>query len=800
MFQLGSAGGPPQSVAPISGVEKASDNVRLLHSSAEGVSMPRQARHRVFHRTLLGAATAYVAILAVALLILVGEGGEEESVEEDEPPRENLIQQAKQNIESFKEAVERLKLLKSGAAAIASRAATSLYILLICEMGLLGGFADRELRRNKAAKRKRRVKLGMRRWVVLQKLVKVQAVTASIANKYLSIIHPDSGAIHFPGRQALSLLAALAEARRTMLLAEPLFAAYFEGFPLQGLARQRFGPSCGRIARAANPPLHPDAQIRYLHEHFPEDLSTQPSGIRAGPTSSPPGATPSSEQEAPTMHPRGPPLQPQSPPIHPQRSPVQTPSPPLQPSAPPSASGPGSHGSHFFAQLGARPKTSSQGTASSGQKSGLMSSKQASPGDPKAVRPSLPSPPGKEVKQSQGKAPGSRHPDFKSEVWNVGPRLRQRKFLEANKWERVDAASSSKEETSPGLWPEAEGGVADEPQGVPDGEMAQGLAALSVGKEGGLTADDGGEAGEGIDPSDDSTVHPSQTTQVPLPTQGQHASLSAPWSSPATPVSPHMPGVMPPLPPLVGPFFGVPQGMPRPTLPIPRPSVPLGFWEPPRPSGPAPHTEQTPPRPPGMSTGVSDMSPFVRPHPPPGFAGPQQPGGFVRQTWQRQSRPSGPLTSTSGGPVCGPLLGTIQHPFPRAPPPPFPSMPSPSELIPPSPSQPSVEGPPHSSPSVPSGPGPLSPFFGPPSIWSPLSPSTSKLSFSGSHPGPSSQPSLMGPSSSGLSTLAVPWHPSADPTLDQEEPKSRISGAFHGTPMGEPTPSSTSVTTAPPPS
>ncbi|KAL8448870.1 hypothetical protein Emed_003440 [Eimeria media] len=864
------------------GVEKASDNVRLLHPPAERASMPCQARHSVLHRKLLGAATAYVAILAVALLILVCTGrlstlsieegrvrslagaegdepagacevsaegdGEEEDHERDPALREAIIQQAKQNIESFKEAIERLKMLKSGAAAVASRATTSVYIMVISEMGLLGGFIERELRSLKplwhdvmqaavdssrdleagwifsspgrggpnlhtingdllacigtikTAKRKRTVKLGMKRFVVLQKLVKVQAVAVLIANKYLSIIHPDSGATRTPRKQALSLLAALADARRTMLLAEPLFAAYFEGFPSRGIARQRFGPSCGRIARAANPPLLPEAQILYLREHFPEDLSTQPPGPRAGPTSSPPGATPSSEQEAPTMHPRGPPVHPQSPPIHPQGSPVQPPSPSLQPSAPPSASGPGSHGSHSFAQLGARPKTSSQGTASSGQKGGLMPSKHASPGFPKAAWPSLSSPPGKEGKQPQAKAPGSRHSDIKPEVWNVGPRLQKRKVLEAMERAQTDAALSSKGKTLPGLWPEAEGGAADEPQVAPADELAQGLAALSVWKEEALTADDGGEAGEGIDPSDDSTVHPRQTMQVPLPTQGRHPCSSVPWAAPGTPVSPHMPGVRPPFSPRAGAFFGVAQGVPRPTLPIPRPPLPLGSGEPPRPSGPAPHSVQRPPGAPGMSAGVSAMSPSLRPRPPPGFAGPQQPGGFVRHILQRPPEPSGPLAPTSGGPVYGPLLGTIRHPFPRGPRPPFPSMPSPSELIPPSTSQPSVEGPPHVSASMPSVPRPFSSLLGAPNTWSSLSPSAPGLSLSGPHPAPPSQPSLKGPSPSGLSTPALFWHPSTDPSPDQDKPKSRISGAFHGTPMGEPKSSGTSVTTAPPPS
>ncbi|KAL8448872.1 hypothetical protein Emed_003442 [Eimeria media] len=878
--QLGLAGWPTQSVAPVSGDEKVSDNVRLLHLSAEAAPMPRQARHRVFHRTLLGAATAYVAILAVALLILVcarrlsnlsvgvgrvrslagaeghelagacggsADGGEEEENHEgDDSSPEVIIEQARQNIESFKDAVKRLKQLKTGAPARAVRAAMSLYILLACEIGLLGAFVEKEIRSLKSqwhevlqdaidsssvletgrqhassvygepelhtmngdlvafistvksAKKKRMANMGMDRWAVLRRVVKVQAVTASIALKYLSIIHPESGATHSPRKQALRLLAALADARRIMLLAEPVFAAYFKGFSSAGLAKQRFGHSCGPTAQAANPPLNPEAQIDYLREHFPEDLSTQPSGAVAEPTSSPPGAAPSSEPIGPATHPQG--------------SPVQPAVPPLQTSAPPSASGPGSHGPHSFAQLGARPKTSSQGTASTGQKGGLMPSKHGSPGDPKAAGHSLSSPLGKEGKQPQGKAPGSRHSDIIPEAWNVGPRLRQRKLLEAIKRAQTDAASSSKGKTLPAPRPEADGGAADKPQVAPADELAQGLAALSVWKEEALTADDGGAAGEEIEPLDGSAVHLSQTMQVVLPTQGQHSSSSFPWSAPGTQVSQYMPGVGSSLSPLVGPFFGVPQGMPRSRLPSPRPPLPPGFWGPSRPSGPAPHSVQRPPGPPGMSTGVLAMSPSLRPPPPPGFAGPQQPGGFVRHMLQRPSGPSGPLTSTSGGLTYGPLPGPIQRPFPRAPRPPFPSMPSPSGLTPPSPSQPSggvpfhaapavpsMRGPPHVSPSVPSVPSPFS-LFGAPSIWSPFFPSAPRHSFSGTQPPPPSPPSLMGPSPSELSTPAVSWHPPTGPSPDQGEPKSPMLGAFYGTPMGEPKPSGTSVTTAPPPS
>ncbi|KAL8448873.1 hypothetical protein Emed_003443 [Eimeria media] len=837
--QLGLAGGPLQVVAPVSGLEKVPDNVRLLHLSAEGVSMPRQARHRVFHRTLLGAATAYVAILAVALLILVcarrlsnlsveerrvrslagaegdepagacggsADGGEEEeSGEEDEFSPEVIIQQARENIESFKKAVESLKQLKTGAPPKTVKAAMAFYILLICEIGLLGAFVDRELRDLKSqwhavmqeaidsaeavktgrkhatsghgdselhdmngdlvlfigtirsSKKTRMARMGENRLAVLASLVEVQAVTASIALEYLSIIHPESKATHGPQRQALRLLAAMADARRLMILGEKVFASYFKGFSSVGFARHIFGPSSGPIAQAANPPLDAGAQIAYLREHFPEDLSTQPPGPLAEPTSSSPGAALSS-----------------------------------------SASGPGSHGPHSYAQLGARPKTSSQGTASTGQKSGLMPSKHASSGDPKAAGHSLSSPPGKEGKQPQGIALGSSPPDTKSEPWIMGPRLRQRRYVEAMKRAQADAASSRKGKTLPGPRPEAEGGAADKPKKVPEGEMAQGLAALSVGQEGGLTADDGGAAGEGREPSDGSTVHPGQTIQVPLPTQGQHPSSSAPWSAPGTPVSQQMPGVS--LSPLAGPFFGVPQGMPRSRLPSPRPPLLPGFGGPPRPSGPAPHTVQRPPGPPGMSTGVLAMSPPVRPPPPPGFTGPQQPGGFVRHMLQRPSGPSGPLTSTSGGLTYGPLPGAIEQPFHRAPRPPFPSMPSPSGLTPPSLSQPRVAAPPHVLPSVPSGPRPRSSLFGAPSTWSSLFASAPRLSLSGPHPAPPSQPSLMGPSPSELSTPAVSWHPSTDPSPGQHKPKSRMSGAFHGMPMGEPTPSSTSLTTAPPPS
>ncbi|KAL8442343.1 hypothetical protein Emed_007316 [Eimeria media] len=177
--QLSAAGVPSQSMTLVAGVEKAPDNVRLLHSSAQVASVPHQARHRVSHRTLLGAATAYVAILAVAFLILVcarrlsnltvGEGrvrslasgggdepagacggsaegeGEEENHKGDPAWREALIQQVRENIEVFREMIGKLRLLRDGSNYTAVTCATSVYILMATEMGALAAFIDQEL-------------------------------------------------------------------------------------------------------------------------------------------------------------------------------------------------------------------------------------------------------------------------------------------------------------------------------------------------------------------------------------------------------------------------------------------------------------------------------------------------------------------------------------------------------------------------------------------------------------------------------------------------------------------------------
>ncbi|KAL8442342.1 hypothetical protein Emed_007315 [Eimeria media] len=177
--QLSAAGVPSQSMTLVAGVEKAPDNVRLLHSSAQVASVPHQARHRVSHRTLLGAATAYVAILAVAFLILVcarrlsnltvGEGrvrslasaggdepagacggsaegeGEEEDHEGDAAWREAIIQQAKENIEAFKVVVKKLRALRGASKYPVVACSTSIYIMMATEMGALAAFIDREL-------------------------------------------------------------------------------------------------------------------------------------------------------------------------------------------------------------------------------------------------------------------------------------------------------------------------------------------------------------------------------------------------------------------------------------------------------------------------------------------------------------------------------------------------------------------------------------------------------------------------------------------------------------------------------
>ncbi|KAL8448868.1 hypothetical protein Emed_003438 [Eimeria media] len=862
--QLGSSGGPPQSVAPVSGVERAFDNVRLLHPSAEGAPMPYQARHRVFHRTLLRAATAYVAILAVALLILVcarrlstlsveegtvrslagaedepggacgghaAGGGEEESVEENESLQEAIIQQAKENMRRTKEMIRILVALKSGYNYKAVNSATSVFVLVLSDVGLLGGFVDNELRSlrelwlsamEEAVESAQALETGRfatdttssmikihringelvalmstirtadkngklvvegSRWTALQGLVRVQEVVLDMACAYLSVLHPASGASTQARRHALGRLGSLSHTRRRMVLANKSYASYFRRFQLRGFARKRFGEAGAQVARETYLPSSPQDQINYLREHFATDLKVRPQEAAAAvrpqeaaaavSTHSPPDTAPTSEGEkaplpsqgltmqppASLVQPATTPEPPQAPSAQLQETPVQFVGPPqpsqgptmqpsgpaVQPAGPPSASGLGPQGPHSFEKLGARPKTHSAAAAVGGKKSSGTSPKQPPSGVPHvaqflAVTPKGPT--------------GAGHPFASS----------------------LDTHMKKPPGKDPGILVQAPQSSATVMHNVGD------------------------EVEEEIDPSDDSSLHAGQPIHAPLPPQEQIPFLSTPWAAPGAPVGPLIPGMRPPFSPRAGAFFGVAQGVPRSGLPISRPSLPVGFWEHPRPSGPAPHTVQRPPGPSGMSTGVSYMPPFAWPPQPPGFAGPQGPGGFMRQTWQRQSRPSGPLSSTSEGSPYGRLLGAIQHPVPKAPPPRFPSMPSPSGLISPSPSQPSVGGPPHASPSVPSGPGQFSPFFGAPSTRSPFFPSASKLPLSQLHPPPPSQLSLIGSSPLGQPTLAVSWHPSTDPPPDQEEPKSRISGAFHGTPMGEPTPSSTSVTTAPPPS
>ncbi|KAL8451217.1 hypothetical protein Emed_002090 [Eimeria media] len=177
--QLGSAGVPSQNIALVTGVEKAPENVRLLHPAAQVASMPHQARHRVSRRTLMGAATAYVAILAVALLILVcarrlstlsfgerrvralasaggdepagacggsAEGEEEEENQEEDPAwREALVQQVRENLEGFKEVLGKLSALRDGSNYTAVTCGTSVYILMAAELGGLAAFIDKEL-------------------------------------------------------------------------------------------------------------------------------------------------------------------------------------------------------------------------------------------------------------------------------------------------------------------------------------------------------------------------------------------------------------------------------------------------------------------------------------------------------------------------------------------------------------------------------------------------------------------------------------------------------------------------------
>ncbi|KAL8271475.1 hypothetical protein Esti_004510 [Eimeria stiedai] len=780
LSQLGLAGGPSQSFAFAAGVEKAPNSMSLLHASADRASVPRQTRHCVFHRALLGAATAYVAILAVALLVLAcarrlsrlsveggrvrslagGDGdeavgacggnaerGEEEdqNYEEDKALQYAIIEQARENIDGFRGVVQQLVEMKNGASFRILSAATSVYILFLSEMGALGAFIDEELlplrplwlqvmeeaiqssselengwrasswgggnpdvlemnfqlveyaRKIKTTSRKRKIRVEGGRWKALRDLLMVQPYAAAIACRYLSAIHPGSGAERLTRRYALGRLATAADMRRTMILGSWPFSFYFGGFYSRGFARMRFGASAGYTARADNPPLNPADQISYLLELFPDAFGDRPPGTAAAmPTHSPT----------------------EGPPKHPQE-------PPTQPPGTAAASGPGSQGPYSSEQSGARPKLTSHAAAASGQKSSGLSPKQPFPGGPKGARPS--SSAGTKMQKPSASVPGSQPQPVGTPAltWHLGARFRHRRMQE-RKSKQKRLVQPGKEEAPSGPREEAEEGESERQEAPVDAE-AEALAAFVLLDTESSTAGVGDGATDEAQSSVGGPLHTSQTpTHHPLPEQEHGPFSSSPWAAPGTPAGPHTPGVRPSFPKPVNAFYGVPQGAPMPSTRMP--FLPPGFSGPLSFSGPVGQILQGPLGPSGLFPGAPPMSPFLSPYVPPGFTGPPQFDGAAQHTLLR---PAGPLPPTSEHPFFGPFLGSLQQPAVMSPLP-FP----------------------HS--------GPLPP---PPS-------------------------GATGPSSLGLSSPTVPKPHSS---RDRKKSKSRLSGVYVGAPVGEPAPSATSL-------
>ncbi|KAL8432321.1 hypothetical protein ACSSS7_004688 [Eimeria intestinalis] len=921
--QLGLAGGPPQSFAPLSGTEKAPGNLNLLHAPAQGMSVRRHTRHRVFHRAILEAATAYAALLAVAFLILVcvrrlnnlsATGGRARSLagaEGDEPAgacwgnaetsdgggtdhekalQEAIIQQAKGNIEGYKEIIKQLVRLRGGHIFKTLTTATSVYVLVTAEMGALGFFIDYELMELKArwlgvmqeailstvaletggqfatsngaiskvhrmngelielistimsAKKTRDIEVLEDPWPLLQRLVHVQAEAIRIARRYLTTIHPQSGATKYPRRHALSKIGYLADARRVMILAEPRLAVYFEGFPARRLAKRRYGPWSGDRARAANLPTDPTGQIRYLRRHFPEELPLKPpKKVEAVPPSSPPDETPSSRQTGPPMHHHGPPMQPEGPPLDPQGTPMHLQGPPMHLLGPPPqtprlslhpgesrmhptsqlwSSHPRSQGPEPYMHLGARPKYS-QAAAPGGRKgSGVPSEKAFSlsthaqhaaekPGVPQGA--ALPFAAFSSTGMKKRLESVSGPPPHASQSWaDEDPRLRRAEALDLKRAASKQTASSNNEEALSGVWSEAAGGLSRWPQ-KPVDEVAQALGDLILLDEDGWTAGDRGEIGP-MHPSEGSPLHAGKGTHQPWRTR-RHIPLSS-WAAPETPRAPQIPGVRPPVSSRGGAFFGGPQESPR--LPSPRPSPPPGFSASLRFAGPVTPAVHRPPGPSGGPHGLP-RPPFPKARPPPGFTWPPKFGEQVRQVLQRYPWPpvssSGPVPPTSGRSLSESLLGAVQqasamdpsHPSPLASfssaPPPS-SFPVPDVQVPPhvSPSQLSVRGPSHVSPPVSSPLGPLPPLSAKPGTWNPLSSSPSLQVFPRSLHPPSLQPSTDRDPSSGTPIPAVSGPTSKRPSANKDKLREGKSGPYHGMPLGEPAPSVTLVSTAPPPS
>ncbi|KAL8432324.1 hypothetical protein ACSSS7_004691 [Eimeria intestinalis] len=179
LSQLGLAGGAPQSFALVAEVEKAPDSMRLLFANTEGALVPHQTKQGIFYRAVLRAATAYVAILAVAFLILLcvgrlsspsaeggsvrslagaegneaagacgsnGEEGHEDGrYEEDGAVQQAIIEQARENMEGYRAVISKLVALRSASTYKSVHSATSVYLLFLSDMGALGAFIDVEL-------------------------------------------------------------------------------------------------------------------------------------------------------------------------------------------------------------------------------------------------------------------------------------------------------------------------------------------------------------------------------------------------------------------------------------------------------------------------------------------------------------------------------------------------------------------------------------------------------------------------------------------------------------------------------
>ncbi|KAL8432320.1 hypothetical protein ACSSS7_004687 [Eimeria intestinalis] len=776
--QLGLPGGPAQSFPFAAGVEKAPDSMRLLHASTEGATLHRQSRHRVFHRAPLGAAIAYVTILTVALLILVcarrlsnlsvegdwvrslagaegdepagacggdGEGGgRDEGEKEDKDGQWAIIQQARENLKGFQRLLKKWLALKGGHSYKAVATTTSVFTLMISDVGALGGFIEQELLAlrplwrsvlNQAAAGAKEVGTGWdiadrstelrsihcmngylknmmfwiretdqegrlvikgSRWAALRDLVTVQAEVVEIASQYLSALHPESSTPNEMRRRAFGRLGGLSNARRRMLLANAAYARYFDGFFLKGFAQRRFGSLAAKAAQKDNLPNTPEGQIEYLRRYFPTDLRViAAEAPTATETYLTPGAI-SKDKRAPKT-PRGPWPSLVGSSLHPS-------GPLMHPPGPPSSSHPKTDESDPFVQLGARPKTYSQAVGSGEQTSSGVSSKKATPvkarsvqhtarkpGTPKIAPPPIAFPWGKDTEKQPGSAPASspQEPQTLTPLSLRGYRRRLRKERGTKEAAPKKFASPTEEEGLFEVSTKTEGEASEGLQG-PDDEIAQALKNLVLTEEEESTADDGDEVDEALQPLDGTPFDAGQTMLAPLPTQSHTPFLSSPWAAPGIPMGPRLVGVGPSSASRGGAYFGEPQGLPRPSGP--------GPWAPPIFSASQPST-----------------------------------GG-----------PSHVLAPESSG--LGPL----------------PQLPAP----------PGFWEPPSSSPSLQVSPGPL-------------------------HP-PSTQPSPSGDPFPRSPNRAISGPTSTQPSPKKDKHRKGKTGPYRGMPLGEPAPPVTSVSTSPP--